>query len=782
MLRSPLNPAPLAFAIALAFACLPGHAQSSQGALDGTPLAIRIEAKPLGQALNDWALQTRMQIIVQPALVAGKQAPAVAGSLSAKQALDRLLADSGLVAVSEGHAVVVKAAAAKPEATLSAVTVTATADVETAFSPVLGYVAKRSSTATKTDTPLSETPQSITVVTRDQMVDQGANTLQEALLYAAGVRSDLYGLDSRSDDAHIRGSTADAYIDGLRQTNDYYTSTARPDPYTMERIEVLRGPAAMLYGQGSTAGVLNLVSKRPQAEFQGEVGVQLGNYGRKQLQADITGPLTADGEWLYRLVAMARRADTQVDYVGDDRTLLAPSLTWKPNAVTSLTLQGLSQHDRTGSTSQFLPWAGMLTANPNGQIPTSRFIGEPGDHYDTDRNSLGYLFEHQFNDQWTLRQNFRYAENKVDYLTHYANSFSLPGGWYDDPVNQRIIGRYGDHTQTKVHIATIDQHLEGHLQTGAVQHTLLTGLDLTRYRNDKRSGDSYDTIDAYAPVYGLATPVVLGDSLHSSQRQAGLYLQDQMKIAQDWIVVAGLRHDSVTNSVQGTADEHSQATTKRLGLMYLLPNGWSPYLSYSESFTPVAGTNVYGARFKPLRGEQIEAGVKYMPANSSTQFTASVYQLKEKNQSTVDPTRADNTIQVGSTQNKGLELEWKAAVTRNVDAMASYTYTDVDKQLTQTSRNQAKAWGKYRFALAGIEGLAVGAGVRYLSAFRDGAAPTTPAITLVDAMLSWDQQHWRYALNVNNLTDKVYNTICLSRGDCWYGARRTAVLSATYRF
>ncbi|WP_394790986.1 TonB-dependent siderophore receptor [Rhodoferax sp.] len=782
MFRSPLNPAPLALAMALAFASLTGYAQSSASVLDGGPLPIHIDAKPLGQALNDWALQTRLQIIVQPSLVAGKQAPAVAGSLSAKQALDRLLAETGLVAVPEGNAVVVKAAAAKPEATLSAVTVTAAASVETAFSPVVGYAAKRSSTANKTDTPLSETPQSVTVVTRDQMVDQGANTMQEALLYAAGVRSDTYGLDSRSDDAAIRGSTADTYVDGLRQTNDYYTSTARADPYTLERIEVLRGPAAMLFGQGSTAGVLNLVSKRPQAEFQGEVGVQLGSYGRKQIQADITGPLTADGQWLYRLVAVGRDANTQVDYVRDDRSLLMPSLTWKPDAATSLTLQGLWQKDRSGSTSQFLPWSGILTANPNGQIPTNRFIGEPGDHYDTDRSTLGYLFEHKFNDQWTVRQNFRYAVNKVDYLTHYANSFSLPGGWYDDPVNQRVIGRYGDYTQTKVHIATIDQHAEGHLRTGAVEHTLLTGLDLTHYRNDKRSGSSYDTIDAYDPVYGLATPIELGDNVRSSQRQTGIYLQDQMKIAKDWIVVAGLRHDKVTNSVQGASDEHSQATTKRLGLMYLLPNGWSPYLSYSESFTPVAGTNDYGERFKPLRGEQIEVGVKYMPANSTTQFTAAVYKLKEKNHSTVDPNNASNSIQVDSTKNQGVELEWKAAVTRDIDAIANYSYTDVDAQLTQVSRNQASVWGKWRFAVAGVEGLALGVGVRSMSAIHDGAAPTTPAVTLLDAMLSLDQLHWRYALNVSNLTDKVYTTICLSRGDCWYGARRNVVASVTYRF
>lgn len=653
---------------------------------------------------------------------------------------------------------------------------------ETATGPVIGYRATRSSTATKTDTSLAETLQAVTVVTRDQIVDQGATNLQDALTYAAGVRSDAYGLDSRTDSVLVRGASPDVYIDGLRQANDYYTSAARPDPFTLERIEVLRGPAAMSYGQGSTGGVLNLVSKRPQEEFQGEVGVQLGSFGRKQLQTDVTGPLTEDKQWLYRLVAIARNSDTQVDYVKDDRTLIAPSLTWKPNGVTSLTLQGLYQRDRTGSTSQFLPWAGMVTSNVNGMIPASRFIGEPSDRYDTDRQSLGYLFEHQLNDNWTFRQNFRYAVNEVDYFTHYADSFTNPGGWAIDPVNQRLIGRYADDSITKVKIATIDQHLQAKLQTGPLQHDLLVGLDYTRYQRDRQSGFAMDTIDVYAPVYGNGVVATLADDPQSVQRQIGLYLQDQIKIGKNWIVSAGLRHDRVNNALAGSDDEESRATTKRVGVMYLLENGWSPYVSYSESFTPVAGTNAYDQRFKPVRGEQIEGGVKYMPVNGNSQFTAAIWKIDEKNKSTTDPSNPLNQIQVGQTKNRGVELEWKAAITPTIDVLAHYNFTDLDKQLDEVPRHQAAAWGKWRFSIGGVSGFALGAGARYMSSFRDGVAPTTPSVTLLDALLSWDTMNWRYALNVNNLTDKVYNATCLSRGDCWYGARRNVVLTATYKF
>ncbi len=664
-------------------------------------------------------------------------------------------------------------------AVLPTVTVNSTT-TESAFGPVNGYQAKRASTATKTDTPISETPQAITIVTKDQIRDQGATTLQDALTYAAGVRSDAYGLDSRTDSALVRGANADVYIDGLRQANDYYTSAARPDPYTLERIEVLRGPSAMLYGQGSTGGIVNLVSKRPQETFEGEVGVQLGSHGRKQVQTDITGPLDKEGQWLYRVIAVTRDADTQVDYVRDDRAMLAPSLTWKPSASTSLTLQGLYQKDKSGSTSQFLPWEGMLTSNPNGRIPTSRFIGEPDDRYDTQRKSFGYLFEHQFNDNWAFRQNFRYATNKVDYLTHYADSFN-GDPWYLDPVQKQVIGRYIDDSITKVRIATIDQNLEGKFNTGELKHDVIAGFDYTRYRRDRLSGFGYDSINVYEPVYGNSSRATLTEDPRNVQTQAGVYLQDQMKIG-SWIIAAGVRHDRVNSELEGSDDERSSATTKRLGVMYQLSNGWAPYVNYSESFTPVAGTDANDSRFKPLRGEQVEGGVKYMPENGNHEFTAAVWQIKEKNQLTADPSNPLNQVQTAETKNRGLELEWKGRITRSFDAIAFYNYTDLDDELTAVPRNQAALWGVWHLSAGKAQRLSVGTGVRYMSSLKDGDAPTTPSVTLLDAMVAWEVEQWRFALNVNNLADKTYNSVCLSRGDCWYGARRSILASATYKF
>jgi iron complex outermembrane receptor protein len=700
-----------------------------------------------------------------------------------RPSLMALAASTALTAtLAPRHAFAQTAADPAPDATLPKVSVRARTERETATSPVDGYRARNAASATKTDTPLAETPQSVTIVTRDQIVDQGAGNLQDALNYAAGVRSDAYGLDSRTDSVRIRGADPAEYLDGLRKTNGYYTANGRTDSYTLERIEVLRGPSAMLFGQGSTAGVVNMVSKRPQAQRQNEIGVQYGSFNRRQVQADVTGPLTQDGQWLYRLVAVARKADTQVDQVRDDRRLLAPSLTWRPSAATSLTLQGLYQQDRTGSTSQFLPWTGTLLASPAGPVPMNTFIGQPGDHYDTDRRTLGYLFEHRLDDTWTVRQNLRFARNKVDYLSAYGDSFSVPGDWAADLVNKRLIDRYYWRAKTQLDTFNADQHVEGRLSAGGVQHQLLAGLDFARFKTQQATGfSSAGTIDAYDPVYPSVAVPALTDSPLNTLRQTGLYLQDQMKIDQRWIVVAGLRHDWVVNRNDGSPDQRDSANSKRLGLMHAFANGWSPYVSYSESFTPQSSIN--GQSFSPLRGKQWEAGVKVEPTDRAVAFNAAVYNLREKNR--INNPAPNVYDQLGSTLTRGLELEARGSIGRQLDLIAQYAYTDLDRQLEGLPRHNASAWVKYRFAIGAWTGFSAGAGVRWLGSFSDrsaGTGPEVPSVALVDALLAYDTPDWRFALNVSNLTDKRYFSTCLSRGDCWFGTRRNAVATVTYRF
>lgn len=652
---------------------------------------------------------------------------------------------------------------------------------ENAISPVQGYLATRSTAATKTDTPLSETPQAVTVVPRDQITEQGSLNVQDAMNYAAGVRPNAYGVDNRADYVRVRGVEPVQYLDGLRQFFNY--NNPRTEIFALERIEVLRGPASVLYGQGSTGGIVNLVSKRPQTENQGEFGVVLGNHNRKELQADMTGALTEDGQWLYRVTAVGRDSDTQMQYVQDNRLMLAPSLTWQPSAATTLTLQAYWQQDKTGTTQSFLPWSGTVNSNPNGRIPTRRFVSEPGfDAYDTQQFSAGWLFEHQFNDHWKVRQNFRNTVSRVDYQTLYPDSYSNP----DNPfinTGQSELNRYFYVNKPRMRILLADQNLEGTLRWGQTEHTVLFGMDYSRYRETSQTASGTGApLNVFQPEYGNIPDYALSDSPKARQQQLGFYAQDQMRFMQNWIMVAGIRYDRGENELDGSAKEKDNAATKRLALMYAADNGWSPYLSYSESFTPVAGTDFYGNRWIPMRGKQLEAGVKYLPQNENLMITAAVYDLREKNRQANDPDNPLNRVQNGDTTTRGLELEARGRVGKQVDLIANYTYTDIDPKLEGLPRHIASLWGKYRYGAGALQGLAAGAGVRYLSAFKDGAAPTTPSVTLFDAALSYETGPWRYALNINNLADKTYTVVCLGRGDCFYGARRSVVLSAAYRY
>jgi iron complex outermembrane receptor protein len=673
--------------------------------------------------------------------------------------------------------------ASAPEAETPKVEIKARAQKKTATSPVDGYAARRAATATKTDALLGETPASVTVVTQEQITDLGATNLQEVLNYAAGLRSSNYGVDSRGDWTRIRGAEPVQYLDGL-QLMFGFNNNARIEPFSLERIDVLRGPASVLYGQGSTGGLINMVSKRPLDMAQNQIGLQLGSFNRVQIEGDFTGPFNQDKTWLYRLVVMGRESDTQVDYVPDDMALVAPSLTWAPDAMTRWTLQAHWQRNASGSSATFLPWSGTVLPNPNGQIPTRRFVGEPGfDAYDTTRNSLASLFEHRFDNGWLVTQSTRWTYSTGDYKTLYPSSnFADPANPYLNP-EQSLIGRYVYGNQRNTHSFQADQNLLGTVMTGSVQHQLLFGLDYSRYSETARSAFDIGTdLDVFAPVYGNFTPPAWTPDARLVQQQTGLYAQDQMKFNQDWLLMLGLRQDWFSNDLEDQTIERDHATTGRAALMYLGFMGWSPYLSYSESFMPIAGTDFFGERYVPTRGEQWEAGVKYQTEDGRFVANGAVYTLTEKNRQVNDPSNPLNQLQTGESKTQGVELEAKGRITRSFDLIANYTYTDVDAVLEQLPKNLVSVWGTWRFALGGLGGFSAGLGVRHASAFTDGFAPETPSVTLADGLLAYDTRDWRVALNATNLFDKTYVSTCLSRGDCWWGARRNLVATVSYKF
>lgn len=688
--------------------------------------------------------------------------------------------------------------------TLPAVEVKATVENETPTSHIQGYVAKRGVSATKTDTPIIETPQSISVVTSTQIEDQKAQTVQEVLRYSSGVVADQYGQDSRGESYAVRGMDAVQYINGLRALNNYYTETTRPDPYALERVEILRGPSSMLYGAGGVGGLVNLVTKRPEEVARHEIGISLGNYNRKQIQADFTGPVADSDTLFYRLVMLGRDSNVQVDHVDSQRTLFAPSLTWKPNDKTSLTLMAQYQKDDdTGSTPQFLPWSGVLRPNPNGKISYDTYLGDPDfDKYTTESNQLGWAFEHAFNDTWTVRQNLRYTSSKNSYKSLYVNSFTGGVDPFNPGTNQREINRYVDGTKSNAKAFNVDNNLQATFGTGNFEHTLLMGLDYSRFRQ-KISG-FYDgdpvtglpfgnPIDIYNPVYN---PVDLSgvysyENPLARQFRTGVYIQDQIKL-DNWIATLGLRRDRAKNKVEGSDEQIDMQTTGRYGLTYVFDNGWAPYVSYAESFLPVSGTDRFGQLFKPQEGEQWELGIKYMPEGSRTKFTAAIFDLSDTNRLTPDPVNPTKSIQKGEVRSRGVEFEAATSFSNRLDVLGSYSYTDAKynksnnpaekgNQVETIPKHLASIWGIKRFAIGDTDGFRAGLGVRYVGSSWDSTnVLKTSSVTLFDAMLGFDHGSWRYALNASNLFDKEYVSTCLSRGDCWLGSRRQAIASATY--
>jgi len=672
-----------------------------------------------------------------------------------------------------------------------------------AFAPVKGYVATRSASGTKTDTPLSEIPQGITVVGREQMEDQGVQSLQEAVRYSPSVVADLYGEDTRNDGFAIRGQEAtEQFLDGMRRFYGNYLNAPRIEPYGLERIEILRGPSAMLYGQSGVGGTVNMVSKRPQDEFGGEIGVTYGSHDSKDVRFDVTGPATADGMWTYRLVGLGRDADTQVDFVPNDRLFLAPSLTFRPSVDTSFTLLGNVGRDRSGSTVQFLPHEGTLFAGPHGFIPINRFVGEPDiDHYDADTWSVTLLADHKIDETWSVYQGLRYSHSDISYAQIFPYLPDRLEPFLD--ADRRTIGRDLSFSENDTKTFTSDTNATAKFDLGASRHKFLFGFDYSR-ADVSRVRDTGVTdcnvFDLYAPVYGQFEPcdfdlnplggIPVETLPDRAQWQSGLYAQDQIRLG-SWIAVLGLRKDWTATETVGDPDEKADALTRRAGLMYELPFGLTPYISYAESFVPVAGSDFFNRPFRPLEGESFEVGFKYQVPGTSFIVNSAIFDATEQNRLAEDPEHIGFSVQSAEVSLRGFEIEARGDVTENIKIIAGYSYLQAEHvagdqagfRVESLPEHIASLWAVYTFHDGMLEGFSFGGGVRYNGSSWDGYdIVETPSFTLFDAMLAYETDSWRWSLNATNLEDDYYATTCLNRGDCFLGAGREITTGLTYKF
>ncbi|MCX7092446.1 MAG: TonB-dependent siderophore receptor [Methylobacter sp.] len=662
----------------------------------------------------------------------------------------------------------------------------------------LGYRIDSSSTATKTDTPLIETPQSISVVTNDQMEAQDVSNIAEALRYTPGVQSETFGFEPRMTQITMRGFDATytgLYRDGLKLVNPGTAVSYNLEPFGAERIEVPRGPASVLYGQGSAGGLVNYVSKRPTFDPFGTIKFEAGSYDRLQGELDVGGAIDKQKTVAYRLTALGRDSDTQVDYVKDKHIYVAPALTWKPSDKTTVTFLSHYQKDET-QPSQRLPKAGTLTGNPNGKIPTNRFTGEPDvDRYNREEFALGYLFEHRFNDLLTLRQNTRYYNSKLDVRSVYTAGLK---------PDRRTISRYYYEIDGSVDGFNLDNQAQFKFSTGILAHTLLAGLDFqhTDATNVLPFGSAPD-LDIYNPVYGAAVPAASpyqNDAM--TQDQIGLYLQDQIKFTEKWRASLGGRFDmadsETNNRLAGTRSSQSDSEpTGRAGLVYLADNGLAPYFSYAQSFLPALGTDANTKRaFKPETGEQYEFGVKFQPKNQNSFITLAYFDLTRQNYLTLDSLTFEN-VQKGEAHSRGVELEGVASFDNGLNLTAGYSYLDakvtkssfadeVGEPLEYVPNHKATLWADYTVPSGVAKGWGIGGGARYIGTSIGNtyyARNTTeiPGYVLFDSTVHYTWKQVQVAFNMQNMLDKEY--VATAFGDsATYGARRMVTGSIKYSF
>src|SRR5471032_1634138 len=549
---------------------------------------------------------------------------------------------------------------------------------ETAWGPSPTIAAKHSATGTKTDTPLVKTPQSISVVTREEMDMKQPSSVKESLAYTPGVMASR-GSSATYDAVAIRGFTAvntNQYLDGIKLQGDNYSEVSM-DPYFLERVEVLRGPSSVLYGKSNPGGVVTMVSKRPTTEPLKEIQFKMGSDNLYQTGFDFSDAIDDDGVYSYRLTGVARSQDTQQEMAKEKRYGIAPSFTWRPDDKTNFTFLSNFQNEPDAGFYGWLPRQGTVVPyyDANGKahkLPTDFNEGEESNKMSRNQKMVGYSFEHGFNDTWTVRQNLRYTKLDTQYKGVYGTGY----------VGNGVMSRAYVQSKEKLANFDVDTQAQAKFTTADVDHTLLMGVDYMRMRNDIDADyGSASNLNMSNPQYGNSNvSLYFPYEILNRQEQTGLYAQDQAEWNK-WILTVGGRYDFAKSSTfTRTSNSASQINDEQLtwrgGLNYLFDNGISPYFSYSESFEPTAGSNKDGKPFDPSIGKQYEAGVKYIPNDRPISLTAAVYQLTKTKNLTHDPTDQTNTfsVQAGESRSRGLELEAKTALNANINMTASYTY------------------------------------------------------------------------------------------------------------
>ena len=684
------------------------------------------------------------------------------------------------------------APADKASVELQATSITGTADYETAQGPVKGYLATRSASATRTDTSIHETPQSISVVTKDAVEDIGATRLQDALDYAGGVgRANNFGGQGLTTFT-VRGfTTGEFYRNGFPINRGYPNM---PDANTIERLEVLRGPATMLYGRGDPGGTFNVVSKQPLPERTVTLGSQLSDQGMRRGTLDASGPLDDEGRLAYRLNVVGEGGDTFRDHVETERYGVTPVITWQATEDTKLIFEGdfmRNNHPLDRGLTRY--------ANQKGTPSRDTFWGEKDIGKLHNDNSMAQLrFEHLLNDNWTLGGGFQWLDGTLQGNAIEANSLAADGRTLSRNFNYRKLEWTDKDTQL---------NLTGHFSTGGFEHTLLTGVEFEDYDYKsiiQRSSGAAGTypIDIFNPVYGQPRPALTRTPTHDKEnlKTYAAFVQDQVALTKRLKVLAGARferfeHDYHTYVPGGKSWEASDnAVTPRVGVTYDLTETVAVYADAARSFKPNTGASRQGGGFEPEKGKSYEMGIKWEALDHALSVDAAIYQIEKKNVLTTDPVDSTFSVAAGQVRSRGFDLNVAGNLTPEWRVIGGYAYVDaevtkdnsirVGSRLANIPRSSFSLLNVYEFQDGALKGLGLGAGSKYV-AERVGQTSNTPfsmgAYTVVD-LLSYYKVNEKVRLNldVKNLFNRDYEEGAFGNIYAYPGAPRTVQVGIAY--
>lgn len=678
---------------------------------------------------------------------------------------------------------------------LEAMTISsANANSERADGPVEGYMATRSSSATRTDVALHETPQSVSVIPRDAIEDSAATRLRDALDYAGGVgRANNFGGQGLTTFT-VRGfTTGEFYRNGFPINRGYPNA---PDAYTIERLEVLRGPASTLYGRGDPGGTFNVVTKQPQAERQVTIGSQIDDQGMRRGTLDATGALDEQGQLTYRLNLLGEGGETFRDHVETERYGVAPVLSWQLSDATRITLEGdfmRNNHPLDRGLTRFPNQLG------NASRDTNAWESDSDNLLHNDNEMVQLRFEHWLNDNWTLAGGVQQLDGTLQGNAVEANGLQADG---------RTLGRNFSERKLEWSDRDVQLNLTGYFNALGLQHMLLTGVEYEDFHYKsliRRSSGALSAypIDIFDPVPGQPRPALTRTTTHDKENLQtwAAFVQDQVTLTERLKVLAGVRierfeHDYRNHLPGGRSwDMADTAATPRVGLIYDLSDSLAVYANAARSYKPNSGASRLGGGFDPEQGKSYELGVKWQALDQQLSVDAAVYHIVKRNVLTLDPVDPTFSIAAGEVRSRGFDLNVAGNITPEWRMIGGYAFVDAEvskdnslrsgTRLANIPRNSFSLLNVYEFQDGAAQGLGLGMAVKYIDE-RAGQTSATAydmqGYSVVDLLSFYEvNEHVRLNLDVKNLLNEEYEEGAFNFY-AYPGAPRTVQVGIAYTF